>query len=122
MSRFAYVNVNPDKQKSSDCVTRAITLVTGLDYPEIRKKLFHVSRLIECSKLDVCCYKFLLDNVFSFSREECRGLTVGEFADLHPVGTYLIRVPSHLTAVIDGCVKDIWDCRSQPCDIAWRAE
>lgn len=119
MADFAYVNVNPDNERVSDCVTRAMVLSTGIEYPEIRKKLFHISKLLNCSKLDICCYRFLLDNVFSLQRINCHGLTVEQFADIHPVGTYLIRVPSHLTTVINGCVKDIWDCRSEPCDIAW---
>ena len=106
----------------SDCVTRAIKLATGLPYPEVRKKLFHTSRLLNCDKLCPACYANLLDDIFKFPRINCKGYTVGEFADTHPHGTYILRIPSHLTTIIDGKLYDIWDCRKDWCDIAWKVE
>ena len=38
-------------------------------------------------------------------------MTVGEFADTHPKGVYLLRIPAHLTCIIDGTCYDIFDCR-----------
>ena len=46
---------------------------------------------------------------------------VGEFADLHPNGTYLIRIKGHLTCVKEpSTVWDIWDCRAKMCDLSWK--
>ena len=122
MAEFVYLNVSPDGEHKNNCVTRAITLATGIDYPEIRKKLFHISRLFNCTKLCPACYRFLLENIFGFNVVNCDGYTVGEFADEHPCGTYIIRVPSHLTTVIDGKLYDIFDCRDDLCDICWEVE
>ena len=104
---------------SEDCVTRAISTATGLSYPEIRKKLHHSSRLFTCDKLTRDCYSNLLDKVFEFPRVMCHNLSVGEFADLHPYGTFIVRVPNHATTIINGNVYDIFDCLDMPCDIAW---
>ena len=118
--RFVYYNLNPKGIKENDCVTRAIALATGLDYDKVAQKLYLSAELLDCEKLCVCCYKHLLDNVFAFPRVHCSGLSVAQFADLHPYGTYLIRVPSHLTVIRDGVLYDIWDCREEICDIAWK--
>jgi hypothetical protein len=65
------------------------------------------------------CYSNLLDRVFEFERVDCRGLSVGEFADLYPYGTFILRVDGHATTIIDGDCYDIFDCLDMMCDIAW---
>lgn len=103
-----------------DCVTRAITLALNEKYEVVSKKLELVGELFECEKLCVCCYKFLLDEVYGLERiEEYAGLTIEEFSKYHPNGTYLIRVDEHLTTLIDGIVYDIWDCRDEIVRIVW---
>ena len=122
MARFIYYNRNPDGKRQNDCVTRAISLASGYSYPQIRRKLYHTARLLNCEKLCVCCYRHLLDDVFKYKREISDGLTVGEFADLHSEGIYLLRVDGHITCAIRGDVFDIWDCRSEFVTDAWRVE
>lgn len=120
MAKWVYHNANIDGNHISDCVTRAITTATGIDYPEIRKKLFHISKLFNCSKLCPACYRHLLENVFGFIEVDCLGDSVKEFADKHPKGVYILRVPSHLTTIIDGCLYDTFNCLDAWCDIAWK--
>ena len=119
MSKFVYLNVNDDKVKRNDCVTRAITLASELPYAEIRKKLRYTAKLFNCTKLCPTCYGFLIQQVLGGVPKNCEGITVGEFADLHPNGTYLIRIQGHLTCIINNTIYDIWDCRKRFCDLAW---
>lgn len=116
---FVYTNLNPFGVETDDCVSRAISLVSGCDYFDIQEKLYLVSRLFECDRLDVCCYQNLLENVFGYEPVYCQGMTVQEFADEHPFGVYLIRVPNHLTVVADNKLRDIWDCSQEMCSKAW---
>ena len=74
MSRFIYYNNNPYGLKEEDCVTRAISLASGLDYFDISKKLKLTSELLECEKLCVCCYDFLIEEVLMFSKVDCNTL------------------------------------------------
>lgn len=122
MAKFIYLNTSPDGEHKNDCVSRAITLASGIDYPIVRKKLFHTARLLGCKKLCWSCYSFLLTQVLGYRQVNCDGMTVGEFADLHPRGTYLIRIDQHLTTVIDGNSYDTFDCRHRFCHIAWRVD
>lgn len=120
MARFRYWNENPQGEKHNDCVTRAITLASGLPYTKVRKKLFHTAKLLDCEKLCPTCYSFAIQEVLGGVPKNCDGMSVGEFADKHPQGIYLIRISGHLTCVIDNQIFDIWDCRHRMCDLAWQ--
>lgn len=120
--RFVYYNLNPKGIKEEDCVTRAITLASGLDYEKVAEKLYYSSKLLECDKLNVFCYKHLLDDIFKYQKVYCSGMTVEEFAENHPYGTYLIRINGHLSTLIDNTIYDLWDCRNEILTNAWRVD
>lgn len=122
MDKFKYLNLNPLGIEEEDCVTRAIALASGKPYFTIRKKLQLTAELLECEKLCVCCYEHLLDSVFNYERIKINGMTVGEFAELHPKGVFLIRIEGHLTCLVNGCIYDLWDCRDRKATHAWICE
>lgn len=111
MADYVYLNVNPDKLTVSDCVTRAITLTTGLPYSKVRKMLFHTAKLLGCEKLCVMCYKFLIEEVLKCRRVNCDGMYPDDFANLHDDGTYLLRMNGHINSCIDGKIYDVFDSR-----------
>ena len=119
MAKFCYLNLNPNGDKVSDCVTRAISFASEIPYRKIRKKLYHTAKLLDCEKLCMTCYSFLIQEVLGGIPKNCEGMTVGDFADLHPKGTYLIRIQGHLTTITNKTIYDIWDCRNKFCDVAW---
>lgn len=121
MAKFRYLNVNPNNQKKNDCVTRAIKLASGLSYETIRKKLFHVKHLLDCeSSYCVTCYSFIIQEVLGGIPKNCDGMTVNDFAEHHPKGTYLLRMDGHLTTLIDYTLYDIFDCRDNLITNAWQ--
>lgn len=121
MAKFRYWNENPMGNEVSDCVTRAIKLASKLPYTTIRKKLFHTKELLECeSSYCSTCYSFLVQEVLGGVPKNCDGMTVGEFADQHYKGVYLIRISGHLTCLIDGVCYDLWNCLDRKCDLAWQ--
>ena len=119
MAKFRYLNVNDDKVKRNDCVTRALTLASGLPYSSIRRKLRYTARLLDCSKLCVSCYSFFIEEVLLGKRTNCDGMTVEEFADLHPIGVFLIRMDGHISVIINNTIMDIFDCRQHLLTNAW---
>lgn len=122
MAKFVYYNVNPKGIREEDCVTRAITLATGLDYEDIADKLYLTAELLDCQKLCMYCYRRLIEDVFKFKEVDGGGMTVEEFADLHPYGIYLIRIEGHITVSVYGEIWDIWDCRDELVDTVWEVE
>jgi len=122
MSRFIYYNRNPEGKTIEDCVCRAISLATAIPYQEIDELLWASADALNCDRLCVCCYQHLLDNYFGFEKVECEGLTLDEFADLHPFGIYLVRMEGHLSTIIAGDCYDIWDCRGGLLTDVWKVE
>lgn len=123
MAKYKFLNVNPLGEIEEDCVCRAISLALDEDYYKIQEKLYLVAKLFECEYLCVCCYKYLLDNVYDLKRiEEVKGMTVEEFANYFPVGIFIVRVEGHLTCVIDNNIMDIWDCRDELVDLVWEVK
>ena len=120
MARFQYWNENPRKLTTNDCVTRAITFATDMPYEEVSKKLWLTADLYNCDRLCKFCYSNFITNVLKYKEVNCDRYSVGEFADTHPYGVYLIRIEGHLTTIKDGVVYDIWDCRNELCDTVWK--
>lgn len=120
MVGFKYENLNPYGEKENDCIIRAIANATGLDYYDVEKKLFYVGELLECDRRYLCCYSFLIDKVFEFKPVKCYGMTLAEFADLHPNGTYLVRGNGHISVLDNYVIKDIWNCKDMVLTNAWR--
>ena len=123
MARYQFLNVNPLGEIEEDCVCRAISLALDEDYYKIQEKLYLVAKLFECEYLCVCCYKYLLDNVYDLKRiEEVKGMTVEEFANHFPIGVFIVRVEGHLTCVIDNNIMDIWNCKDEIVDLVWEVK
>ncbi len=120
---YQFKNVNPLGKKELDCVNRAISGALNKNYYEVKNKLELVGALFNCEKLCVCCYKFLLNNVYNLERiEEYQGLTIKEFMKYNPYGTFIIRVDGHLTHCKDGICYDIFDCTDEIVDIVWQVK
>lgn len=120
MARFVYYNRNPEGETIEDCVCRAISLATALPYEEIDNLLWESADYLNCDRLHICCYTHLLDDYFGFEQVDCEGMTVEEFADMHPFGIYLARIEGHLSCIIAGDIYDIWDCRKEILTNVWK--
>ena len=119
---YKYLNLNVLGKEEQDCVTRAIALASDCSYAEIQDKLYYISKLFDCVILCVCCYQHLLDSVFQYDKVYCKGMAVEEFAEVHPVGTYLLRMDGHLSCLIDNCVYDLWNCKDQILTDVWKVK
>lgn len=118
-TNFIYHNENPDKLEINDCVCRAISFASSVPYDVIDDKLFYTSKLLDCEKLCVCCYSFLLEVYFGFQRVNGGGLTINDFCDIFNRGTYLVRVHEHISVVQNGKIYDIWDCGDEVITDSW---
>lgn len=120
MANYVRYIHNDDKVTRNDCVTRAISLASGLQYSTVRKKLRYTGRLLGCQRLCVSCYEWLIREVLGGTPVNCEGMSVNDFAELHPYGTYLLRMDGHITTLIDFTLYDIFDCRRHKITNAWK--
>lgn len=117
-------NVNPKNKKTSDCVIRAIAEVTGVPYATVLLDLANLQVQTGYDLSDKRCYEKYLDakGFMKFKQPRKPDSTkylVGEI-DKVLEGTkmvaqrsILISMAGHLTAVTEGSIKDIWDCRTK---------
>lgn len=120
ISPYKYYNRNPDGKRIEDCVCRAISTATGLNYEAVNKLLDLTAVCYDCEKLCVCCYHNLLEDILGYERHVCmNGETVEDIAYKHPQEKMLIRIDSHLTSSIKGTIYDIWDCSDKLVDCYW---
>lgn len=115
-------NANPWGLDEEDCVTRAISAALNIKYVAVGRLLELVASYRKCDKLCVCCYHYLLEEVFGLEPIFCGGNRVGEIAADHPGRKLLIRVDGHLTCSMYGVVIDTWDCTDEIVDCFWIVE
>jgi hypothetical protein len=117
---YQYYNRNPDGRHLEDCVCRAISTATGLNYEAVNNLLSLTASCYMCEKLCVCCYYNLLENILCYKRYTCyNGETVEDIAKKHCREKVLIRIDAHLTSSIKGTIYDIWDCSQKEVDCYW---
>lgn len=119
-NNYKYYNRNPDFEHKEDCVCRAISTATGLNYEAVDRLLELTAGEYQCDKLCVCCYHNLLEDVLGYSRISCAsGETVEDIARAFPRDKVIIRIKAHLTTSIKGTILDIWDCSQKKVDCFW---
>ena len=120
MNDYRYYNRNPDKVEIEDCVCRAISTATTLNYPATKKLLELSAEIYDCDTLCECCYRNLLEDILRYDRYSIDfGETVAVVARTHPADVLIIRIDGHLTCAIYGKISDIWDCSQELVDCFW---
>lgn len=107
---YQYYNANPLGRKVNDCTVRALSLAYGVSWDEAFDILsdlaqFQATMLDDIDHID----DYLHHNSKIIYSRTNKDLTVGEFADAHPIGVYLITMRGHITCCIDGCIYDTFD-------------
>ena len=120
---FQEFNAHPKGIKTTDCVVRAISKATNIEYMECRRKLNQLKRDwgFTSYKDTKFLYKYFEGYprlIFKAVRGEPR-LKGADFTVLHPVGTFVLKMAGHVTVCVDGVILDIWDCTYRSVYTAW---
>lgn len=119
---YRFFNPNPAGRNVSDCAVRAVAKCLDLSWEEAF----------------IClCIQGLMDadlphanhvwGDFLKNRGFQRGMvpdvvTVQEFADEHPNGTYVLALSGHVVCVQDGALYDSWDSSNEVVLYFWSKE
>ncbi|MDI6452358.1 hypothetical protein [Peloplasma aerotolerans] len=120
---FKEFNAHPKGIKTTDCMVRAISTATRTDYLEARRELNRKKKELGFSsyKDTQFLYKYLRGYprlIFKPVKGEPR-IKGSDFTELHPKGTYILKMAGHITACIDGVILDTWDCSYRSVYTAW---
>ena len=126
---YVYLNLNPDKRKTIDCVIRGVSFVTDKDWETTFLRI-----AVECIKYhdmpeaNHVWASYLRSEGFSrhLLPDTCPiCYTVKDFCLDNPIGTYLLVIVNHglggghVVAVKDGNYYDIWDSGNEIPSYYW---
>lgn len=117
---FQYYNAHPYQLEVEDCVKRAITVTTNMDYRDVQRGLNQHKKITGAQKFNSCENpRSYVENVLGFLRVAVPAsgdgtpMTVDAFCRAHPKGRFIISVLGHWSAVINGTILDTWDCSNE---------
>lgn len=117
---YRFYNANALGKFHNDCSIRAISLAEGKTWDETYRELSRIAQNNGIILDDVNFIDPLLDS--RYDRICPREKYVGEFAEEHPEGTFLITMKGHITCCIDGVIYDTFDCRNRVVWCAWEVK
>ena len=115
---FQYYNANPKLNNIEDCAARAVSKALGISWREAFTILSNYARKNGLMMNSVENVENFLDD--NFERACIEDMTVGEFADIHNRGVYLITMPSHISVIVDGVLYDTFDCSDKFMWCSWK--
>lgn len=118
---YKYYNANIHNNFVNDCVIRAISTAEDKSWSETYDDLSRIAKKNGILLDDVNFVEPLLD--YRYNRVKTYpNETVGDFAEEHTIGRYLITMPGHITTIIDGIVYDTFDCRDRILWDVWKVQ
>lgn len=117
MAKWMQFNDNPVALSVGDCAVRAVQVALGIDWETAYAMLAANGYLMgDLPSSNAVIAATLRQNGFYrvIIPNECPDcFTVGDFADMHPYGVYVLATGDHVVCVIDGVVIDSWDSRQE---------
>ena len=126
VSNWDSYNANPMNKRVGDCTVRAISLVLEQDwwqtYIELCLQGYIMCDMpsadhVWCSYLKSKGYK---RGVLPNECPEC--YTVDDFCEDNPTGRYVVSIPGHVVAVVNGKYFDSWDSGNEVPTYFWYKE
>lgn len=110
---WKYFLNNPTGRAVGDCAVRAVSVALGVDW-ETAYAMLAVNGFAMGDVMNANSVTGATLRQHGFKRanipNECPDCyDIGDFADEHPNGTYVVGTGSHVVAVKDGIIFDSWD-------------
>lgn len=108
---FCFYNANPLGRRVNDCTVRAISCATDQSWDETYRELSNYAQEL-CVMPDSVFYidAYLQEHFITiYSCKQCNEITVKEFIERNPIGTYLITMNGHITCAKNGVIYDTFD-------------
>ena len=126
MGRWMYYNPNPSGRNVGDCSVRAVSAALGTDWETAYALIAKAGYLMN----DVMSSNTVFGSVLrqnGFYRHNVPNtcpdcFTVGDFAEGHPNGVYVLGTGNHVVTLVDGTILDSWDSSNEILQYYWSKE
>lgn len=114
---------NPAGRNVGDCAVRAVSAALGVDwetaYAMIAKAGYLMNDMPSSNSVwgAVLRQNGFYRHAIPNTCPDC--FTIGDFADDHPEGVYVVGTGNHVVTVRDGVVYDSWDSRTEIPQYYW---
>lgn len=121
---FVFNNPHPKGCLVGDCVKRAITIATGIDYREVSLELNRYKKETGSKRFnDQNNWKKFVNKKLKLTKVTGWTWTkLGEFCKQNPKGKFIISIRKHLVAVVDGKINDTWNCSFKAINEVFKVE
>lgn len=126
MADWKQWNPNPAGRNVGDCAVRAVAKALGVDwetaYVMISMAGYQMGDVISSNSVwgAVLRRRGFYRHIIPNTCPDC--YTVGQFADDHPDGVFVVGTGNHVVTVVDGVIWDSWDSRSETPIYYWSEE
>ena len=126
MKEFYYINLNPLKKHTGDCVVRALAFFLGIPWKEAFFDL-----IMFCADKGLVNFNYIStytaymkDKGYVRQKPPYKGISIGEFCEkIADDGyVYIIQTKRHMTIICDRDVFDTWDCRDRDVIYYWKRQ
>lgn len=123
MAELKQYNPNPAGRNVGDCAIRAVAKALDLDwetaYVLISMAGYQMNDMPSSNSVwgAVLRKNGFYRHVLPSTCPDC--YTVGDFADEHPQGVYVVGTGNHVVTIVDGTAFDSWDSRREIVSYFW---
>jgi len=124
---YRYYSPHPGGKCVPDCVKRAITKATGLDYTIVARQLNRYKKVTGAKHFNSnnnwkpYVEKELRATKLSFPAVEGLPRMNGHrFTQKYNKGVYILRMAGHICCCVDGVIYDTWDCSEKCVYLAYK--
>lgn len=123
MAELKQYNPNPAGRNVGDCAIRAVAKALDLDwetaYVLISMAGYQMNDMPSSNSVwgAVLRKNGFYRHVLPSTCPDC--YTVGDFADEHPHGVYVVGTGNHVVTIVDGTAFDSWDSRREIVSYFW---
>lgn len=120
---YRYFQPNPCGRSVGDCAVRAIAAAFDVSWEEAFDALAKNARAM-CDLPNAESVWGSVLRMFGFECEMIRDYdyTVGDFADEHPHGVFVLGIDGHVVTVVDGVIMDSFDSSRLNPKFVWRRD
>ena len=126
MSRWRKYNPNPVGRSVGDCAVRAVAAALGVDWETAYAMIARNGYLMgDMPSSNGVWGAVLRQNGYTRPTlpntcPDC--YTLGQFAEDHPEGVYVVGTGNHVATVMDGLIWDAWDSSNETPVYYWQKE